>query len=456
MATPSLTGMPLELLVHLIATYLPTKDLGALRLTNKYLEKALFDTFAKEFFTKKQFMLTTPSLQALVGISRHGALKKAMKHCIIGLESYKDTQNWLPPNADASWKLAFHRGLADQFALMSSGRGRDLLAEAFRNLPNLETLGIRDYNAQGRARDDNRWSSYGAPTVFQETLCALRCGSGDWASEVFLLVTQALAEANRAIPSVETILRGVSKGLTDIAFFLPSPNDKMDLVLNGLQQLLLTLNYADRRGTNVFNDFTLLEGFLLRASSLHHLRLNFVKSDSSWASDVIQRLSSVPNLLPNLRRLDLGMLLVGPDTLIHVISKFSATLRHASLWKVVLMHDATPQWKDSERRYSPWPRVLRTLATTTQLSGLSVGCLEQLGETPQTTSTPIQIHFSDGKISQEYTGGIKIWLPELLDKLVVAWPQYPMTHDSNSDDDDEEMVDEDEDDEEDEDSYDDE
>jgi hypothetical protein len=54
MAEASLVGMPLELLVHMISTYLPTKDLGALRLTCKHLEAALFDTFAKEFFTKKQ------------------------------------------------------------------------------------------------------------------------------------------------------------------------------------------------------------------------------------------------------------------------------------------------------------------------------------------------------------------------------------------------------------------
>lgn len=56
MAEPALLGMPLELLVHIIATYLSTAELGALRLTNKYLEKALFDSFAKEFFTKKQCM----------------------------------------------------------------------------------------------------------------------------------------------------------------------------------------------------------------------------------------------------------------------------------------------------------------------------------------------------------------------------------------------------------------
>jgi hypothetical protein len=56
MANASLVGMPLELLVHIIATYLPTKDLGALRLTSRYFETALFDTFAREFFTKKQCM----------------------------------------------------------------------------------------------------------------------------------------------------------------------------------------------------------------------------------------------------------------------------------------------------------------------------------------------------------------------------------------------------------------
>src|SRR4051794_21640063 len=56
MASSALCRLPIELLVHIIATYLSTKDLGSLRLTSRYLETALFDTFAKEFFTKKQFM----------------------------------------------------------------------------------------------------------------------------------------------------------------------------------------------------------------------------------------------------------------------------------------------------------------------------------------------------------------------------------------------------------------
>jgi hypothetical protein len=137
--------MPLELLVHLIATYLPTKDLGALRLTSKHFETALFDTFAKEFFDKKQFMLTTPSLDALVKISKHAALSKVVKHVIIGLENYEQS----PPishyrDPDQTKHEKYCNGLADQLNLLGSGRACIMLAEAFRNLPHLTTLGIRD------------------------------------------------------------------------------------------------------------------------------------------------------------------------------------------------------------------------------------------------------------------------------------------------------------------------
>jgi hypothetical protein len=133
MADPTLTGMPIELLVHLIATYLPTEDLGALRLTSKYFETALFDAFAKEFFTKKQFMLTTPSLTALVEISKHAALSKVVKHVIIGLEQYQ-------PNFQGPINK---EGVADQMWLLHTGRHCVMLADAFRNLSGLQTIGIR-------------------------------------------------------------------------------------------------------------------------------------------------------------------------------------------------------------------------------------------------------------------------------------------------------------------------
>jgi len=49
----SLLTIPLELLVA-VSSFLPTPDLGALRLTCKQVEKSLFEWFAEEFFTKKQ------------------------------------------------------------------------------------------------------------------------------------------------------------------------------------------------------------------------------------------------------------------------------------------------------------------------------------------------------------------------------------------------------------------
>lgn len=83
----SLLDMPLELLVQ-ISTYVTTPDLSALRLTCKQLERSLWEWFADEFFVKKQFMITHPSLQALVDISHHPSLSKKLRYVIISTHVY--------------------------------------------------------------------------------------------------------------------------------------------------------------------------------------------------------------------------------------------------------------------------------------------------------------------------------------------------------------------------------
>ena len=85
----SLLTIPLELLVA-VSEYLPTEDLGSLRLVCKQTEKSLYEWFSKEFFFKKQFMLTQPSLQVLLDISRHVSLSKRLKHLIIATNVYDD------------------------------------------------------------------------------------------------------------------------------------------------------------------------------------------------------------------------------------------------------------------------------------------------------------------------------------------------------------------------------
>ncbi|EMR72374.1 putative f-box domain-containing protein [Eutypa lata UCREL1] len=79
-----LLSMPLEVLLH-ISSYLTTPEYGMLRRTSKHLEASFFKPFAREFFTKRQFMLTEFSLQALVDISK-SRFADYLSHLIIGLE----------------------------------------------------------------------------------------------------------------------------------------------------------------------------------------------------------------------------------------------------------------------------------------------------------------------------------------------------------------------------------
>ena len=136
----SILTIPLELLVS-ISSHLPTSDLAAFRLTCQHVEKSLYNWFSGEFFTKKQFMITQPSLQTLIDISKHASLSKKLKHVIIGTNQYKEQIQEL---RDENATLRYLEGLEAQKLLLSTGLGRELLTEAFQNLPNLEVIGFRD------------------------------------------------------------------------------------------------------------------------------------------------------------------------------------------------------------------------------------------------------------------------------------------------------------------------
>lgn len=71
--SPTILRFPQELIVR-IASNLDTVDLGKSRLVCKYFETNLFESFAREFFSKRQFMVEQVSLEALVGIASHKTL----------------------------------------------------------------------------------------------------------------------------------------------------------------------------------------------------------------------------------------------------------------------------------------------------------------------------------------------------------------------------------------------
>lgn len=76
--TAELLRLPPELMLR-ISTHLTTHELACFRLTCKQVETNLFESFAREFFTKRQFMLEEISLQALVGIANHKTLAPYLK-----------------------------------------------------------------------------------------------------------------------------------------------------------------------------------------------------------------------------------------------------------------------------------------------------------------------------------------------------------------------------------------
>lgn len=168
----TILSLPAELIIS-ISSYLETKELGPLyvqselcrissqstantnrRRSCKQLEKHLFENFAKEFFTKRQFMIEHASLRTLVEISKHPILSQRLVEVLISTDMFEYPQDGDPQYSSED---------TSRECLLRTGHARDMLAEAFSNLPNLRSVGLRDYTAAGRSREgpNGRWRSYG-------------------------------------------------------------------------------------------------------------------------------------------------------------------------------------------------------------------------------------------------------------------------------------------------------
>jgi hypothetical protein len=164
---PRLVSIPLEVLLQ-ITSNLTTPEYGNLRCTCKHIEATLFNSFSREFFSKRQFMFTEFSLQALVDISK-SRLALCLTHVIFGLER-PSLKNFTPPtshmatNPQSNFRVKNNRLLQeyiDHMSLINTGQDVEMLAEAFSNLANLETIGMRDFNSRSRNRDypNTEWKS---------------------------------------------------------------------------------------------------------------------------------------------------------------------------------------------------------------------------------------------------------------------------------------------------------
>jgi len=280
--------LPVELLLR-ISWSLSTTEFGDLRLTCRRTEKALFSGFARDFFSKKQFMLTESSLRALIDISRHPTLSASLRHLIIGLDRYQAKP---PLGLSSSQVDALLAGVAAQSALLWTGKAVPLLTEALRGLPNLETIGIRDFNNVQRNRDGPQaeWRSYGAAAVFAETGVPTTMlapnNQDEWISQVFSIAFSSIVASGVRPPNIEVVLqRQKVRGLLDRAFYTPqSLQDSARLVLSGLKKLRLDIDpvtlaqwrlpISTARALEMVVKSCLAD-FLSHAPNITWLRLNF-------------------------------------------------------------------------------------------------------------------------------------------------------------------------------------
>lgn len=403
----SLDCLPTEIL-NLIAAPLSTRELLSLRLTSRIIEKQLFNDFAAYYFAKKQFMLTEESLQCLLDISLHPKLSTVLEHVIISLDRY---ETGLHPDVfwtdDAGTALvratSYGQGHYDQVAFLATAQDCDLLTRAFRNLPSLKTVGLRDYNSGQRWRDGERaeWRAYGATTVWKETGRMLPLRGDNEASTLFAAravttLLRALGSSGASPANLEILLRSASNGLPDQAFHLPkylmpvvvpplAGLKSLLIAVNLKQMAILTSNVVSRPSGLEVPDYALLH-LLGLAPNLTHLRLNFQHDMSGRALRFLEQLAKTDTesdmqLLPKLAHLDFGMIRIDPALLKRVVRRFGSTLTAVSFWKVALAVDDQPTATLMLGRLAKpneWAELLLQLPRLAPaLSRISIGCLTQ-------------------------------------------------------------------------------
>ncbi|KAK2757428.1 F-box domain-containing protein [Colletotrichum kahawae] len=396
--TTPFSKVPIEVLLR-ISSHLTTPELGNLRLTCKSIEQSLFNTFMREFFTKRQFMLTEQSLQALVDIS-NSRLSDCLDHVVIGLNFFDERRF---SSVELAQENAYRQAYADHRTLVSSGQDVVMLTEAFRNLKNLKTVGIRDYHSREREHRDGygaTWASYGATTIRKETGVDLLAKTNsreaqEYANKVMITLFTALGNAG-ARPKTFEMLRRQMCVPNDDAFnlFTSYLKPKVVPVLQGLQTFILVANigYGPNRAVAIAGKPTekdhnrydyLLCQFLGYLTNIKHLRINFynarggVEKVLNWLSSpsspttttltpttttltptttttltptmtatmamtppaTTQLLALPPSpRFPCLEELNFGFCEVETKGLLDVVRKFAANLKRLELYRVTLIN----------------------------------------------------------------------------------------------------------------------
>lgn len=432
--------IPLEVLLR-ISYYLSTPDLGRLRLTSRSIEQALYTTFVDEFFTRKQFMITQESLQALIDMSK-SRLSKHLRFVHFGLNRFFEEFN---PVAEDEKEDRLRRRISDIFTLWNTGHHRDMMAEAFRNLENLEDVIIRDSDSR-RPRDGPhaKWRSCGYTTALNETgdkmkysdtfmrsVAGLPCR---YSSQVFTAVIYALGTAQARPKGIDIMLTD-DNSLTDHSLNIPDfLQPSVVPILEGLEKLHLCIRvpfapppFPPR----------LIQEFLPHATNLKSLRINEVLSHAAimgdffdWIAGDLDYQASTDGTkqgdlvvsMPRLEKLSLGTMCVDAPRLLKLAWKFAPSLKSLELRRVTLFQEAPPDMQTmSKPEESFWDPFLKDL---TEIPGLDLEHFkaDMLGQRYDSDHHNATVSFKGYGDVCEYNGSDwKRFIGEIRPLLDVEW-----------------------------------
>ncbi|CAM1507899.1 Fc.00g047470.m01.CDS01 [Cosmosporella sp. VM-42] len=461
--------IPLEILLR-ITYHLTTPELGKLRLTSRHFEQSLDPTFIKEFFTRKQFMITYESLQALIDISK-SRLGPHLRIVHIGLDQFGDTRR--RPGGDANQVARYAQLGSTQYTLWKAGYHRDMLAEAFRNLTNLQDVVIRDFNSHRRSRDgpNAQWRSYGATTVFRETGIWLRQGNSNgilfnqdleaqYSNHVMQAVLYALVEAGARPKGIEFMSRARNH-LQGLAFNIPAfLEGKVLPVLSHLEKLHVDVDVSGLSvgpgipmplpGQPSVTD-PMIQKFLLSCTNLKHLRINEHHGHDRMVGPFLQWLgdsnaagnAAASPAFEHLEELNLGLMNVEAPWVLNIIRKYAPTLKRLELWKLTLQRSIPTDSIGAPPKTNFWSKFLEKLKDIPNLNlhHIKVGAVQQ--QWRERTHRSI-VSFRGKESTMEYTGtDWKHFVEEMIPKVEVAWnpaDDHPILDDDDDDDDDDEGI----------------
>ncbi|KAM6486534.1 hypothetical protein HDV62DRAFT_351136 [Trichoderma sp. SZMC 28011] len=404
-----LLQIPAEILDR-ITWHLTTPELCNLRITCKSVEEALYYSFTTEFFTRKQFMISEFSLRALRDISK-SRLAGHLRHVHFGLDQLGMHSR---PSMGGENGRMFAQRLIEQEALWSLGLVLKYLAEAFGNLPNLETVVVRDFNSNRRSRDGPHahWLSYGTQTMLKETSvrptshALFNRGPMEYGfvDQMFKGIIHALGTAN-ARPKAIEVMERQGHSLFDSAFHMhPDFEASIIPVLHGLKRLHLTLEAnSSARGTDEPYHRHSLTKFLRRCDGLEELRINgrhnansydapnslsnlydWLTAEESTSEMEAQKEAKSPSLngqtsdlsqlnapikFPRLQNISLGMTSFTVDELVRLIARFADTLQNLELWRIKLLSEGHIERSEVlENRNILFAQVLKKLLNIPNLN----------------------------------------------------------------------------------------